>query len=490
MDFACSRNSYICRHLRNLLNLYTIEEMATKIKHVYGNVIKLAIPLTEQVHAIIDGKEEITTKDFYPNLDYPIILTLDKGGGLRRILEVEMNDNILLAQDNGDTPVGTYQLEIKCNDTEGKPRRFMVKAIIEIVDATADAAIDPDIEFDVATYELSAAVFEIMKGDKGDKGDPGTTDYNELENKPDLSGIEENRGLIDELRGDVEVLSDDIEGNVKPDIAANKDNVSSIQTRLDKFHTEDEKFVPQRWTTIEKWVAHDRDASNERINANAAAIETNAAAISAAEERIVSAEGTIEDLKAEVRDTVEPAISANAAAISENAENITRLKADLKDGVTELKTDIATNAEGISANAKGIAAVNDWIDKTEWELVKTYTVPESQENPALPTPADWDALMISISHKYQSRASGVNIYSVLGTDEAVPINNVYYGAFVTMEICGDAIILRSFGRGNVLPALNAAAPINQNARNSKPYFSGQFAEGTAITIYIKPRKDV
>lgn len=43
------------------------------------------------------------------------------------------------------------------------------------------------------------------KGDKGDKGDAGTTDYNDLENKPDLSVFVTEADLNDKL-GSIESL--------------------------------------------------------------------------------------------------------------------------------------------------------------------------------------------------------------------------------------------------------------------------------------------
>lgn len=48
--------------------------------------------------------------------------------------------------------------------------RYKVNSIIEIVDATIDAGIDPDIEFDIQEYTLDGAVYLYAKGDKGDTG--------------------------------------------------------------------------------------------------------------------------------------------------------------------------------------------------------------------------------------------------------------------------------------------------------------------------------
>lgn len=127
----------------------------------------------------------------------------------------------------------------------------------------------------------------------------------------------------------------------------------------------------------------------------------------------------------------------------------------------------------------------------EWHRIKTYTVPAEQTNPALPSPADWDALMIMVDNAaYQAASSGVNIYSVLGTEEAIGIDNRSYGALVTIEISGDAVVLRQANRTQgSANQVNTARPTPANVRQYTPYFSGKFAEGTVITIYIKPRKN-
>ena len=127
----------------------------------------------------------------------------------------------------------------------------------------------------------------------------------------------------------------------------------------------------------------------------------------------------------------------------------------------------------------------------EWHHIKTYTVPAEQTNPALPSPADWDALMIMVNNAaYQAASSGVNIFSVLGTGEAINIDNRSYGALVTIEISGDAVVLRQANRSAAgANQVNIARPTPANVRQYTPYFSGKFAEGTVITMYIKPRKD-
>ena len=145
----------------------------TKIKHVYGNVLRVAIPLTMRIRTLEGGVETEHEEDFYPNPDYPVKIDLYKGGGLHKTFDAGVEGNVASFQDEGDTPVGVYQVEVVCRDSQGNPVRYMVRSIIEVVDATIDAGIEAGIEFNAETYTLEGAVFFYAKGDKGDQGDKG-----------------------------------------------------------------------------------------------------------------------------------------------------------------------------------------------------------------------------------------------------------------------------------------------------------------------------
>lgn len=140
----------------------------TIIRHVYGNVLRVAIPLTIRTRTLQDGVEVETEEDFYPNPDYPTVIDLYKGGGLHCTFDATVEGNVASFADNGDTPIGIYQVEVTCKDDEARPVRYMVRAIIEIVDATIDAGIEPGVEFNAESYTLEGAVFFYAKGDKGD----------------------------------------------------------------------------------------------------------------------------------------------------------------------------------------------------------------------------------------------------------------------------------------------------------------------------------
>lgn len=141
---------------------------ATKIKHVYGNVMRLAIPLTLRTRMLINSVETESDTDF---TDYKgeVIVRLYEKNRERRFV-ASMSGNVATIEDDGTTPIGTYNVEVLCRNTHDEPMRFMGRFLVQIVDATADAGIDPGIEFDAVTYALEGAIFLYAKGDKGDDG--------------------------------------------------------------------------------------------------------------------------------------------------------------------------------------------------------------------------------------------------------------------------------------------------------------------------------
>lgn len=142
----------------------------TKIKHVFGNVMRVAIPLTMRVRKLIGGQETETEEDFYPNPNHDVEIVLYKGGGLKTLYIASVDGNVATFEDGGELPVGTYQVEVRAFDAEENPVRYMVRSIIEVVDATIDAGIEAGIEFDAETYTLEGAVFFYAKGDRGEHG--------------------------------------------------------------------------------------------------------------------------------------------------------------------------------------------------------------------------------------------------------------------------------------------------------------------------------
>lgn len=145
----------------------------TQIKHVYGNVLRIAIPLQQTTRTLVNGQETEVTSDFYPNPNFPTKVVLRGSGTIRYEYTATVVGNVATIEDKGDIRIGTYQVEVLCNDENGEPVRYMVRQIIKIVDATIDAGIEAGIEFNVETYTLDGTVFFYANGDKGDKGDKG-----------------------------------------------------------------------------------------------------------------------------------------------------------------------------------------------------------------------------------------------------------------------------------------------------------------------------
>lgn len=142
----------------------------TKIKHVYGNPLSIAIPLDKIVHSIIDGHEVETRNEFYPNPNHDVLVILKGVGIIRYEYVANVNGNVVSIKDSGEIRVGKYSVEVLAYDENKERVRYKVNSIIEIVDATIDAGIDPDIEFDIQEYILDGAVYLYAKGDKGDTG--------------------------------------------------------------------------------------------------------------------------------------------------------------------------------------------------------------------------------------------------------------------------------------------------------------------------------
>lgn len=149
------------------------------IKHVYGNVMRIAIPLTQRIRTLSDGIESEEEEDFYPNIDLPMTVVLTRGDATQFEYTPEVEGNMLSFKDNGELPTGTYSVTVLCYDDQEQPCRYMVRSKIKVVFATKDAGIEAGTEFDSVDYVLDAAVFFYAKGDKGEDFKMETIDETE-----------------------------------------------------------------------------------------------------------------------------------------------------------------------------------------------------------------------------------------------------------------------------------------------------------------------
>lgn len=138
------------------------------LRHVYGNVMRIAIPLTQKVRTLVDGEETETESDFYPNTDFPVKVVLTRSDNLEMLYEAAVDGNVVSIEDKGEIPVGTYGISVLCYDNMEQPCRYMARKKVKIVAATIEAGIEAGIEFNAEEYTLEGTIFYFAKGDKGD----------------------------------------------------------------------------------------------------------------------------------------------------------------------------------------------------------------------------------------------------------------------------------------------------------------------------------
>jgi len=139
----------------------------TQIRVVYGNVLRLAIPLTVRTVEIVDGEIEFTDTDFIPSSDYPVNVVLSKVATKIHFEATMQDGNVAYFEDKGTIPVGKYDITVTCKDDDGNPYRFNQRTVIEIVNSTIDAGIEQPIEYEVNTWYLNAALYLALKGKDG-----------------------------------------------------------------------------------------------------------------------------------------------------------------------------------------------------------------------------------------------------------------------------------------------------------------------------------
>lgn len=142
------------------------EQNPTRIFHVQGNDLKLAIKLTLQVVTLNNGQTEITPYDFYPNEDYPVYVVLTRGTAQTKI-EAYMQGNVAIVEDPGTITEGLYAVEVLCRDEQGKKKRFKQRTVVDVKDVTADAGIPSGVEFNAEMHWLDGGVFLAVSGKDG-----------------------------------------------------------------------------------------------------------------------------------------------------------------------------------------------------------------------------------------------------------------------------------------------------------------------------------
>ena len=138
-------------------------ETNAKIKHVRGNTLSLAIPLQDKTWRIVEGQKVSEITDFVP-LDTDVVEVVIKSAYKSVTLPATVTENVVSVVDDGTLPTGCYGVEIVVRRVSGDVRRYYNSCEIHVVEQTREAGIEDGVEFDVETYELEAAVFEMMRG--------------------------------------------------------------------------------------------------------------------------------------------------------------------------------------------------------------------------------------------------------------------------------------------------------------------------------------
>lgn len=146
------------------------------IRIVKGNYFLIAQPLS-QITWENSTKQVI---EYIPSENDKITVTLVGGHDKYNASNILIEGSRLQYDFNGNINTGTYGVEVKITQADGKRLRSYQKEKIQIVNSNEEAGIRGGDEFDVNSYELDGAVLLVLKGPKGDKGNDGTVAFENL----------------------------------------------------------------------------------------------------------------------------------------------------------------------------------------------------------------------------------------------------------------------------------------------------------------------
>lgn len=120
----------------------------TKIKHIFGNVFRLGIPLVKHIVSISDGIKNTEDIDLLPLMnDAPITVVFDKSFVKFEYIGT-IEDGYIVVEDKGKLPIGTYSITVLATDNNGDPLRYKENLVLQIVDTTAEADYNETIDYD------------------------------------------------------------------------------------------------------------------------------------------------------------------------------------------------------------------------------------------------------------------------------------------------------------------------------------------------------
>ena len=159
---------------------------APKIKHVFGNVFILGIPLRKLMVTYDEGVKTSVNTDLLPLFqNSPIRVIFSKNGIIRYEFNAQLVNGYVVVEDKGTLPIGTYNITILATDSNGDPLRYKENFILEIVDTTAEAnydgleTFDGYFKFPILKYGGGRSSL-IVIDDKAVKINEGTGFYGEI----------------------------------------------------------------------------------------------------------------------------------------------------------------------------------------------------------------------------------------------------------------------------------------------------------------------
>lgn len=157
---------------------------------------------------MVNGVVSNKTTDFAPDASRGVIVRLRHCNLTNRAAEYKatVEGNVVSFEDRGQLRIGIYNIEVLCYDSQGTPYRYMARKVIEVVDATSDAAIAKGTEFDTSDYMLDGAVFfsagnGCVQSDwaEEDEGSPAF-----IKNKPQTISTDAADWISRQMRADLE----------------------------------------------------------------------------------------------------------------------------------------------------------------------------------------------------------------------------------------------------------------------------------------------
>lgn len=127
---------------------------------VRGNDAYLSIRLTLKEDELQAGQPSSSSVDFVPSGSSPVMVILRSGN--KKWSFTANVDGCIAGVALPDTlPSGLYSLEVMCRDDNDNDYRFMRQKAVRIVESTAEAYLDPGVEFDARCRYMTA---EFVRG--------------------------------------------------------------------------------------------------------------------------------------------------------------------------------------------------------------------------------------------------------------------------------------------------------------------------------------